>query len=212
MEAGCQKTPRKQNTVSLMFPGWIFLDINSQLFSIQVQSWQEKLRALREQSVFPSAKTRILSYGKLVYLWAFTNSLQTRSFSMATSMCCVWVCSYVEPNKMIHSQLHSKLTANNKMLLQKLLETSLFQVCMRERNDYRIPFTICISFACCMSPASRPEPHAVSAFVMGLLTTCALWAAFLHKNRVEILRIAAIQYPTDKDRLCCHFHLLFFHC
>lgn len=69
------KSPKKQNTVSLMFPGWIFLEINSQLFRLQVQSCQEKLKetekahsGLREQSVFPSAKTRILGYGKLVYL------------------------------------------------------------------------------------------------------------------------------------------------
>lgn len=121
-----------------MFPGWIFLDVNSQLFSLQVQSWQEKLRetekahsALREQSVFPSVRTRILGYGKLVYLWASTKSPQTRSFSMATSMCCKWVCSYVQPDKMINSQLHSK-QPDNKMLRQKLLD--LCSRCVWQRS------------------------------------------------------------------------------
>lgn len=204
-----------------MFPGWIFLDVNSQLFSLQVQSWQEKLRetekahsALREQSVFPSVKTRFLSYGKLVYLWASTKSPQTRSFSMATSMCCKWVCSYVQPDKMINSQLHSK-QPDNKMLRQKLLD--LCSRCVWERSFIKAAPThgskrkrkkwlqIPIQFAspspaACLQQADRnhmqllllsgvssPPVHTWAVFFVCLLL-------FLHKNRTEIVRKAAIHW------------------
>lgn len=165
-----------------MFPGWIFLEVNSQLFSLQVQSWQEKFsfpkgrlyshlqrrnRQLWETGVFMSIQPEPSNISALPHLYVLCTSVFIYAPWQQTGLW--WLEDLLTDYTMLHQKLlglcHWGIWARGSIKVALTNEN-------KKKDDYKcIFYTIFISFACSEPPAVWQQPQAAAASAVGLLTS-----------------------------------------